>query len=178
MLYAASSMRPAADQPPPSRRLTVAEAATALSITVDAVRGRIKRGSLESVKEEDGTVYVLVDERDQADGQSHLAADQSGLVEGLRGQVDALQDQVSFLRSELVTRNEELRRKDHIIAALTERIPELEPASEPREYSERPTEHVDRGTTSTIESGRPRWAFLLRDLVSASRRVSGRVRRG
>jgi len=24
--------------------------------------------------------------------------------------------------------------------------PELEPASEPREYSERPTEHVDRGT--------------------------------
>jgi hypothetical protein len=126
-------MRLADDQPPTSRRLTVQDAAGALGITVDAVRGRIKRGSLESTKDEDGTIYVLLDERDQADGQSHLAADQSGLVEGLRGQISTLEDQVSFLRSELLTRNEELRRKDHIIAALTERIPELEA---PREASE------------------------------------------
>jgi hypothetical protein len=32
---------------------------------------------------------------------------------------------------ELEARTEELRRNDHIIAALTERIPELEPTSEP-----------------------------------------------
>jgi hypothetical protein len=100
---------------------------------VDAVRGRIKRGSLESVKGDDGTVYVLLGDHDQADGQSHLAADQSGLVEGLRGQVDDLREQLMFLRAELVTRNEELRRKDHIIAALAERIPELEAAREPRD---------------------------------------------
>jgi hypothetical protein len=31
----------------------------------------------------------------------------------------------------VATRDEELRRKDHIIAALTERIPELEAPSEP-----------------------------------------------
>ena len=160
MLYAAPSMRPAADQPPPSRRLTVAEAAAALGITVDAVRGRIKRGSLESGKDDDGTVYVLVDETDQPDGQSHLAADQSGLVEGLRGQVDALQDQVSFLRSELVTRNEELRRKDHIIAALTERIPELEPATEPRESPVTAAEDDGRGERREGKGGssrRPWW---------------------
>jgi hypothetical protein len=41
---------------------------------------------------------------------------------------------IEFLRSELAAWQEEARRKDHIIAALTERIPELEaPASpEPR----------------------------------------------
>jgi hypothetical protein len=48
--------------------------------------------------------------------------------------VDSLEEQISFLRTELVTRNEELRRKDHIIAALTERIPELPaPASSSQE---------------------------------------------
>ena len=98
-------------------------------------------------------------------------------------------DRIHFLETELGDRKEESRRKDHIIAALTQRIPELEPASERREYSQRPTEHVDRGTTdsstdrgttriSTTESRRPRWAFLLRDLVSASRRVRRGVRRG
>ena len=93
--------------------------------------------------------------------------------------VTELRNRIQFLETELMDRKEESRRKDHIIAALTQRIPELEPASEPREYSERPTEHVDRGTTtSTTESGRPRWAFLLGELVSASRRVRGRVRRG
>ncbi len=45
--------------------------------------------------------------------------------------------------AELVTRNEELRRKDHIIAALTERIPALEPASEPRESSVAASERKD-----------------------------------
>jgi hypothetical protein len=125
-------MRPAPDQPPPSRRLTVAEAAWALGVTVDAVRGRIKRGSLESVKEEDGTVYVLVDEHDRASDQARLADDRSELVESYR-------EQVSYLKAIIATRDEELRRKDHIIAALTERIPEIEPPSEPRASPESAT---------------------------------------
>ena len=65
---------------------------------------------------------------DRPTGQTTVA-----YIDALKSQVNDLHDQVSFLRSELVTRNEELRRKDHIIAALTERIPELEPPSEPRE---------------------------------------------
>ncbi len=60
--------------------------------------------------------------------------------------VDTLHDQVAYLRGvietrdrELEARTEELRRKDHIIAALTERIPELEPAASP-EPRQSPTE--------------------------------------
>jgi hypothetical protein len=42
------------------QRHTVKEAADVLGITVDAVRGRIRRGTLDSVKL-DGVVYVLLD---------------------------------------------------------------------------------------------------------------------
>src|SRR3712207_9219078 len=42
------------------QRHTVKEAADELGITVDAVRGRIRRGTLDSVKL-DGVVYVLLD---------------------------------------------------------------------------------------------------------------------
>jgi hypothetical protein len=52
------------DQSPTRRRITVAEAADILGTTVEGVRGRIKRGNLDSVKES-GTVYVLL-----APGQS------------------------------------------------------------------------------------------------------------
>jgi hypothetical protein len=67
--------------------------------------------------------------------------------------VATLEEQVSFLRAELVTRNEELRRKDHIIAALTERIPELEAPRDPvAGGTERPLkipEESSRGHPST-----------------------------
>ncbi len=80
-------MQPATDQPPPSRRLTVQEAASLLGITVDAVRGRIKRGTLESAKDEDGNVYVLIDDTDQPPNQSKLAGDQLRLVESMQDQI-------------------------------------------------------------------------------------------
>jgi hypothetical protein len=55
-----------------------------------------------------------------------------------------LRDQVEYLRSELARREEthleESRRKDSIIAALTQRIPEIEPPREtPSEARESPT---------------------------------------
>src|SRR5215213_6393035 len=160
-------------------RVTVQEAAQRLGISQDAVRQRIRRGSMRHDKDDKGRVYVYLDPTDTRPTSVHDAP-RNIVPDASRSNelVTELRDRIQFLETELADRKEESRRKDHIIAALTQRIPELEPASEPREYSERPTEHVDRGTTSTIESGRPRWTFLLRDLVSASRRVSGRVRRG
>jgi len=49
-----------------------------------------------------------------------------------------LKDQVENLQRELEVRNDELRRKDHLLAAALERIPAIEPPdtpSEPRESS-------------------------------------------
>ncbi len=113
------------------RRLDLKEAAETLGVTSEAIRKRAKRGTLPSETGEDGRLYVWVDDGSptgwtvpDTDKDAHIAS---------------LEDQVSFLRAELVTRNEELRRKDHILAALTERIPELEAPAAP-EARESPTE--------------------------------------
>ena len=159
-------------------RVTVQEAARRLGISQDAVRQRIRRGSMRHDKDDKGRVYVYLDPTNTRPTPVHDAP-RDTLHDASRSNelVTELRNRIQFLETELMDRKEESRRKDHIIAALTQRIPELEPPSESREYSERPSEHVDRGTTSTTESGRPRWAFLLGELVSASRRVRGRVRR-
>jgi hypothetical protein len=133
------------DRTAPKRHFTVAEAAEVLQLSAEAVRSRIKRGSLASVKE-GNTVYVLLD-TDQARPSHDQTSDQAALIANL-------QDQVAYLRGELARREEthleESRRKDSIIAALTQRIPELEAATdtsgatEPRQSSTEATEQPGR----------------------------------
>jgi hypothetical protein len=132
MPYATASMRQDTYQNgtsrPSSNRATVYEAADILGITVDAIRKRIQRGTIPYERHADGRVYVLLGELDDVRDKS------SNLQDGDRDTyrtahdtlVESLQDQIEYLRSELAVRAEESRRKDHIIAALTERIPELE----------------------------------------------------
>ena len=159
-------------------RVTVQEAAQRLGISQDAVRQRIRRGSMRHDKDDKGRVYVYLNPTNTRPTPVHDAP-RDTVYDASRSNelVTELRNRIQFLETELADRKEESRRKDHIIAALTQRIPELEPAPEPREYSERSAEHVD-SATSTNESRRPQWAFLLGELVSASRRVRGRVRRG
>jgi len=82
--------------------------------------------------------------------------------------IASLQDQVAYLRGELARREdthlEESRRKDSIIAALTQRIPEIEaPASpEPRESPQtvdEASEGEPRPATEGAQEGvqRPWW---------------------
>jgi hypothetical protein len=106
-------------------RLKLAEAAQVLGTSKDAVRMRVKRGTLRSEKGEDGRVYVWVNVNPDADPNTvhpepHVEAWRE-LIEELRDRVRSLEDA-----------NRENRR---IIAALTSRIPELEAPSEP---SDRP----------------------------------------
>jgi excisionase family DNA binding protein len=154
-------MRPADDQPTASHRLTVQEAASRLGVTVDAVRGRIKRGTLSSHKDEDGTVFVFLSNGDQPPDQSNdqprPGADQPELVE-------VLQEQNDYLRRQLEVWQEEARRKDHIIAALTERIPELPaPAASSQEATGAPETASERQGRGDAPTGaehpveRPSW---------------------
>src|ERR671933_1879830 len=125
------------------QRLDLKEAAEALGVTSEAVRKRAKRGTLPSDTGPDGRVYVWVDGGSDT-GWTPPVSDKDA-------HISSLEDQVSFLRAELVTRNEELRRKDHLLAALTERIPELEASPEP---SESP---VTVSGTSDRDGERPSW---------------------
>jgi len=109
-------------------RVTVAEAAQLLSLSAEAVRSRVQRGTLPSVKE-DGTVYVLLDvaqtrpdaaQTDERAGtQTHLSGDQTEFIASLQGQIDWLR--------------REVERKDTLLMSLMQRIPELESPPEPRE---------------------------------------------
>ncbi|MDQ3833129.1 MAG: hypothetical protein M3315_05740 [Actinomycetota bacterium] len=64
--------------------------------------------------------------------------------------------QISYLKSVIQTCDEELRRKDHIIAALTERMPELEPASETPESPTAPSEEPGSSSLYTPPDGERR----------------------
>jgi len=114
-------------------RLTVAEAAERLGVKEQAIRKRIQRGTLQHDKDETGRVYVYLDAEAEEEVQGKSTRDDTHL-EAL---VESLQDQVTYLRAELARRGEthleESRRKDSIIAALTQRIPELEAPRETRE---------------------------------------------
>lgn len=135
------------------------EAAAQLGVTIDAIRGRIKRGTLRSTKDEDGTVYVFVEGGDQSSDQSETshqpAADQPELVEVLKEQND-------YLRRQLEVWQEEARRKDHIIAALAERIPAIEATSEAPEAPR------DGSVTSPEASGNGAQGLTLRSQSSAA----------
>jgi chromosome segregation ATPase len=88
------------------------------------------------------------------------------LPEALREQVAMLQAELEDWKGVVSTRDEELRRKDHIIAALTERIPELEPpykkSPEPRDATEKASEDTDRASVAQEPqepAGRRSWLY-------------------
>ena len=106
-------------------RITVSEAAHRLGVTPDAVRQRIRRGTIQHDKDPDGRTYVYLDpEATRRDNVSDASRNEL---------VQSMQDQIDTLKSELEDWKEEARRKDTIIMTMAQRIPELEPASEPRE---------------------------------------------
>lgn len=139
------------------QRLTVQDASEVLGVSVDAVRMRVRRGSLEAEKDPDGRVYVRLD-IDEDNVKSERQAESSELVEALR-------DQISMLRKDVEDWKEEARRKDTIIMSMTHRIPELELASSPEQREAPETDAAepervdDTGpeTTGTQTSSQRSW---------------------
>jgi hypothetical protein len=105
-------------------RLTVAQAAAQLGVSQDAIRKRIRRNTIDYDQDPDGRIYVYVDSSEVVQDESSDAS-----MERL---VQVQHEDIEFLRRELETRTEEIRRRDSIIAALAQRLPELEAPTEPR----------------------------------------------
>jgi hypothetical protein len=105
-------------------RLTVAQAATRLGVTQDAIRKRISRDTIDYDQDPDGRIHVYLDSSEIGKDKSSEAS-----TEKL---VEVQHQEIEFLRRQLETRTEEIRRRDSIIAGLTQRIPELEAPLEPQ----------------------------------------------
>jgi excisionase family DNA binding protein len=123
------------------RRLTVAEAADTLGISQDAVRMRVKRGTLEA--ERDGRqVFVLLDTAGSGVGSQ---PDTSALISEMRGRIEDLRTQLEAERQG----HAEARR---LLAAALERIPpQLEAPPTP---TETPPDTREYAVTPTPQPGR------------------------
>jgi hypothetical protein len=104
-------------------------------VTVEAIRGRIKRGTLEH-KRHSGTVYVLLD-ADQSTNRTRPDTDQT--ADRLRSDgaalISAKDETIANLRDQLEAERQAHAEARRIIAGLVERIPAIEA---PQEVPESP----------------------------------------
>ncbi len=118
----------------------MAQAAEALGVTVDAIRARIKRGTIDHTRES-GRVYVLLGV-DQDNTSHDQDTDQGGTQhadqppESGAEAPDPRDELLEELRDRVRYLEEESRRKDHLLAAALERIPVLEAPREPPDAPE------------------------------------------
>ena len=138
-------------------RLTVPQVAGVMGISAEAVRQRIKRGTLTIERDSSGSVFVLLDgdsTQPNADRPSDMTGDSTALVEELRDRVRSLETQLSEER----TANRENRR---LLAAALERIPAIEPpeesSPEPREPPVMTSEEHGNGDTLPEPEQRRTW---------------------
>jgi hypothetical protein len=133
------------------RRLNAREAAGALGISVDAVRMRARRGTLESEHDANGRLHVWVD-TDEA------PSDTSALISEMRGRIEDLRTQ---LESERQAHSEARR----LLAAALERIPpQLEAPERPSEAPESPgpsPPSTDAGDGQEAATERPWWRRMF-----------------
>jgi len=132
--------------------LTIPAAAERLGLTSDAIRMRLKRGSLAGRKV-NGRWVVLIP-RSNVDPTATERAEnaQGAMTERLtqretqrstehlnatRELIDSLRSENTYLRSALDAEMEARRRADHLVAGLMERLPELAATTEDAPVSER-----------------------------------------
>ena len=106
------------------RRLTIDQAADQLGITVDAVRGRVKRGTI-AHEREGGRVYIVLATDESGTGRDQ-PTDQYGESGAL---ISQLRDENAYLR-------DENRRKDEIIMQQAMTMRQLSAPQEPPEAPE------------------------------------------
>jgi hypothetical protein len=143
-------------------RVTVVQAAEILGLTEGAVRQRLKRGTLQADKDEDGSVYVLLDRTHVRTYGDSMRTNDDITDDNTAGQslvVARLENEVEWLRREV-------ERKDTIIMSLSQSIAALEAPSEPRESSVAPSDSTDRAeTTADDDTGKSRsWLRRFFDL--------------
>ncbi len=138
------------------QRVSVKEAAKLLNISEAAVRQRIQRDSIAHERDEESNrVFVILDEVNGSYGR--LDEDDTDRVQGYAREL------IDTLREQLEAERESNRENRRIIAALTSRIPQLEPPRDepgaPETPDEEPVRVEDQGAATSPETAasRPSW---------------------
>jgi excisionase family DNA binding protein len=136
-----------------SRSLTVDQAADALGVTVDAIRSRIKRGTIDHTRV-GGRVYVILgDDQGATNKDQHIdqgsdqAADHSTNVGS-----DPRDELLEELRSRVRALEEANRENRRLLAAALERIPAIEPPETPGASESDEGEHFGTSRQEAEES--------------------------
>ena len=135
-----------------------------MGITVDAVRSRVKRDTIDYVRE-GGRVYVLLDTDESRPGQDQ-DTDQVG-DQGTTAAEDRTDELIATLREQLQAERQAHAEARRIIAGLVERIPAIEAPQEPAEASETVEEEPERAqprpTTGEAQEAvqRPWWRRMF-----------------
>lgn len=132
-------------------RLTITEAAQRLGVSRDAVYKRVRRGSIASETGVDGLLYVYIEP--SIDEPTEASSPPPAPNEHLERLLTAQERELEYLRSQLDAEKEARRRADHIIAALTERIPELEAPPQSAQEAEGVAESASEGESGAEGSG-------------------------
>ncbi len=142
-------------------RVSVYEAAEVMGVTVDAIRKRISRRTIPHERDEDGRVWVLLDNDQDAASNVHDTdqppSDSTALISEMRGRIEDLRDQLEAERQG----HAEARR---LLMAALERIPPaLEAPGDAETVEEAPEEPeprpAARGAQETAQ--RPWWRRMF-----------------
>jgi excisionase family DNA binding protein len=141
---------------PYEHRLTVSQAADQLGVSTEAIRGRIRRGTIR-YERIGGRVYVVLDERPTAE---HTADQTPGFA---RTHTEEL---IATLREQLDLERQAHAEARRLLAAALERIPAIEAPKEPSQGSpetaespgprERPFTHEEGAQEAAQPPGTPR----------------------
>lgn len=112
-------------------RMTIADAAKHLNLTQEAIRQRIRRGTIENHKGEDGRTYVYLDTEAEQDAGGHRSSDNF-----LRDYINALKDQIEMLEVDRDSWRVQAERKDTIIMSMTNKLPQPPPEYDPNRKRE------------------------------------------
>jgi hypothetical protein len=149
------------------QRVTVAQAAEILGVTVEAVRGRIKRETLEHERHS-GTVYVLLPADQMPTG--HQPDDDQPtdrLQSASAALISAKDETIVTLRDQLEAERQAHAEARRIIAGLVERIPAIEAPREasgpPETVEEEPETAEPHPAKGEAREGaqRPWWRKLI-----------------
>ena len=125
-------------------RVTVAEAAKLLGISADGVRMRVRRGTIDHEKDENGRLVVYVDETELERNEAQDATADTYLAM-LEGQIEQLRNDVQDWKEQLREEREANRENRRLLAAALERLPPaleapVKASSEAQERSETASE--------------------------------------